>query len=63
MYIYNNLILSAFCVKCQINIFKTTRYFFKNSNISSLTNLQKTVTNKNIYIIDYIDLMKINNLK
>ena len=40
------LILSAFCVKCQKFMLNTMRHFFKNSDILSLTNIQRTVTNK-----------------
>ena len=29
----------AFCVECQIFLLNTTRHFFKNSDISNLTNL------------------------
>ena len=28
--------LSAFCVKCRINMLKVTRHLFKNSDISNL---------------------------
>ena len=47
IYIYM-LTLSALCVGCQISILNTTKHFFKNNDVSSLTNLQQTVTNKNV---------------
>ena len=44
--IFNIYIIYMSFIICRINILQTTRHLFKNSNISTLTDLQRTVTNK-----------------
>ena len=44
--IFNIYIIYMSFIICRINILQTTRHLFQNSNISTLTDLQRTVTNK-----------------
>ena len=44
--IFNIYIIYMSFVICRINILQTTRHLFQNSNISTLMDLQRTVTNK-----------------
>ena len=43
-------IIFAFCVKCQINLLKITRHFFKNGDASSVSNLQRLLHTKSVKI-------------
>ena len=44
--IFNIYIIYMSFIICRINILQTTRHLFQNSNISTLMDLQRTVTNK-----------------
>ena len=44
--IFNIYIIYMSFIICRINILQTTRHLFQNSNISTFTDLQRTVTNK-----------------
>ena len=44
--IFNIYIIYMSFIICRINILQTMRHLFQNSNISTLMDLQRTVTNK-----------------